>query len=425
MPHVFISYKREDAAFVSTLEQKLREADIDSWTDANIQAGANWRITIDEHIKEAFALIVVMTPNAKKSEYVTYEWSYAMGLGLSILPIVLKTTKLHPKLDELQWINCTVPYKEPWENIISRVRSIYENFKVAPRIKGALGALDHWYPDERIRAIRSIEAAKYSAAIPKLLDIAKNDDVQGVRFAALNALILFRSPEHLQLIKQNLAENLEALFESTVMQEITRLEVEDVAPLFFDAVEQRLMQRVNAFKQEIQVIEKGSTDTSLKRFGNFAEFTNPATAEDCPEVRMLEYLANINDMDTMLLTIKDYKSGGDLATRALKLFEQYVEAGIAASKAVYPLRRRNASYHRRYIFFAAQLGALVQMLRLPESVPIFETLLYGAYGVVGEDAILTMLTKLGSPDAILAIRKYKIWSNEKKALRIQLDDKRP
>lgn len=60
-----------------------------------LQAGEDWRQVIDEAIiKDAFALVVIMTPEAKASEYVTYEWSCTHGAGVPIIPIMLKTTSI-------------------------------------------------------------------------------------------------------------------------------------------------------------------------------------------------------------------------------------------------------------------------------------------------------------------------------------------
>ena len=42
---------------------------------------------IDLSIKNAFALIVIMTPEAKASEYVTYEWAFAWGVVVKVIPV--------------------------------------------------------------------------------------------------------------------------------------------------------------------------------------------------------------------------------------------------------------------------------------------------------------------------------------------------
>src|SRR6266571_9375290 len=96
MQHVFISYKHEDQDFAENLIGRLEKAGFTTWADYKISTGEEWRTAIDLAIKNAFALIVIMTPEAKVSEYVTYEWAFAWGVGVKVIPIMLKTTPLHP-----------------------------------------------------------------------------------------------------------------------------------------------------------------------------------------------------------------------------------------------------------------------------------------------------------------------------------------
>ena len=79
--HFFIPYSRLDAEFGENLIYRLRAQGFDTWVDTEqIQPGYDWRKSIDEAIRTSAAVIVVMTPAAKASEYVTYEWAYALVL---------------------------------------------------------------------------------------------------------------------------------------------------------------------------------------------------------------------------------------------------------------------------------------------------------------------------------------------------------
>jgi hypothetical protein len=82
MQHVFISYKNEDLDFADNVISRLEREGFTTWSDLKIGAGEEWRNSIDLAIKNAFALIVIMTPEAKASEYVTYEWAFAWGVGI-------------------------------------------------------------------------------------------------------------------------------------------------------------------------------------------------------------------------------------------------------------------------------------------------------------------------------------------------------
>ena len=59
-----------------------------------------------------------MTPAAKASEYVTYEWAFAWGAGIKVIPILLKETELHPRLETLQNLDFTNRNARPWDALI-------------------------------------------------------------------------------------------------------------------------------------------------------------------------------------------------------------------------------------------------------------------------------------------------------------------
>src|SRR5262245_9520703 len=106
MSHVFICYHHNDGDFAENLRSKIEAAGISAWMDDRLRAGEDWRVEIDKAIKEdAVALIVVVTPEAKASEYVTYEWACAWGAGLKVIPVLLKRTELHPRLEALQYLD--------------------------------------------------------------------------------------------------------------------------------------------------------------------------------------------------------------------------------------------------------------------------------------------------------------------------------
>src|SRR4051794_16802158 len=87
----FVSYKREDRLFVDTLLDRMEAQGILGWTDANIKPGEEWKPRIDLALKETSGVIVVVTPTSLASQYVTYEWSHAMGLDKEkpVIPILL------------------------------------------------------------------------------------------------------------------------------------------------------------------------------------------------------------------------------------------------------------------------------------------------------------------------------------------------
>lgn len=51
------------------------------------------------------AVIILITPDSTRSQYVAYEWSYALGLGKEIIPILYRSNEIHAKLLDYQYLD--------------------------------------------------------------------------------------------------------------------------------------------------------------------------------------------------------------------------------------------------------------------------------------------------------------------------------
>lgn len=124
MSEIFISYQHMSGDFVDVLSRRIEEKKYDTRWDQDISAGQEWRREIDAAIRSAIAVIVVMTPEARQSEYVTYEWSMAIGLGKPVIPIMLKPTPLHPRLEIHHYLDFTNITVRPWDELFARLEDI-------------------------------------------------------------------------------------------------------------------------------------------------------------------------------------------------------------------------------------------------------------------------------------------------------------
>lgn len=143
MSHVFISYSRKDAAFAETLRERVREAGFEIWMDSILPAGSDWRQEIDQSIRQAFALLVVVSPDSRTSEYVTYEWAFALGIGIKVIPLLLEPTPMHPRLESVQHIDFTSldQHEVAWQRLIEGLHHIRkETGKDTGPFKGAVKA---------------------------------------------------------------------------------------------------------------------------------------------------------------------------------------------------------------------------------------------------------------------------------------------
>jgi hypothetical protein len=70
---VFYSYSHKDEKLRDKLAAHLallqREGLIDSWTDRRITAGNEWRSQIDEHVRSAHIILLLISANFMASDY--------------------------------------------------------------------------------------------------------------------------------------------------------------------------------------------------------------------------------------------------------------------------------------------------------------------------------------------------------------------
>jgi len=119
---IFISHSHSDADFAELLKLKLEKRGIEAWIDnERLKIGQDWREEIDSGIENSMAVIAIMSPDARKSEYVTYEWAFAWGKGKKIFPLMLEQTQLHPRLESLQYMDFTNRASRPWDELIESI----------------------------------------------------------------------------------------------------------------------------------------------------------------------------------------------------------------------------------------------------------------------------------------------------------------
>ncbi len=197
MGQVFISYKHDDGDFAELLRQKIEKAGYTVWLDENILAGEEWREMIDRAIRDTDAVIVVMSPEARASEYVTYEWAYALGLGLPVIPVMLReTTPLHPRLDVLQYLDFTRRRNRPWDELIEHLRVAVEGRPSKGRRKSKPSGVvqeqldkladEYWY--FRREAAQELGKRRDPIAVPTLARLLTSDSSVRVRAACADAL---------------------------------------------------------------------------------------------------------------------------------------------------------------------------------------------------------------------------------------------
>ena len=88
--HVFISYSHRDSEFTHRLADELERHSIEAWIDDRIDYGTRWPQVIQEKIDTCKAFILVMSDNARASDWVNNELTYALSKRKRVFPLLLK-----------------------------------------------------------------------------------------------------------------------------------------------------------------------------------------------------------------------------------------------------------------------------------------------------------------------------------------------
>ena len=88
--HVFISYSHKDSDYTHRLAEEMERYKIPVWIDDRIDYGTRWPHVIQEKIDTCGAFLLVMSDNARASDWVNNELTYAIGKGKKIFPLLLK-----------------------------------------------------------------------------------------------------------------------------------------------------------------------------------------------------------------------------------------------------------------------------------------------------------------------------------------------
>ena len=90
MSFIFISYSRQDQAYVKELTQALEEKNLPVWLDDRINSGEVWLRVLAQKIEESSAFLLVMSPRSHESDWVQDEILFARKLKKPIFPLLLE-----------------------------------------------------------------------------------------------------------------------------------------------------------------------------------------------------------------------------------------------------------------------------------------------------------------------------------------------
>ncbi|RME08471.1 MAG: toll/interleukin-1 receptor domain-containing protein [Anaerolineae bacterium] len=118
---VYLSYSRKDFYTALLMRFRLQRMGLQVWMDPpELRGRENWRERVRKQILESSALVVLLSEAACRSAYVEYEWIYANGADIGVIPVMIEHVEnLHPGLprdDILVWYYFQ-PEEYPWDEL--------------------------------------------------------------------------------------------------------------------------------------------------------------------------------------------------------------------------------------------------------------------------------------------------------------------
>jgi hypothetical protein len=90
MSHIFISYSRQDQAYVTLLAQALESHRLPLWLDDRIDYGTTWPRVIQDQLEQCTVFLLVMSSRSENSHWVQCELSMALELKKPVFPLLLE-----------------------------------------------------------------------------------------------------------------------------------------------------------------------------------------------------------------------------------------------------------------------------------------------------------------------------------------------
>lgn len=115
----FVSYAREDVEFALRLTKDLKAAGAIVWLDSiDIAPGERWDRAVEEALRVASQLLVIISPASVESENVMDEIAFALEERKTVIPVLHRDCVIPFRLRRLQYIDFRTEYESNLEELV-------------------------------------------------------------------------------------------------------------------------------------------------------------------------------------------------------------------------------------------------------------------------------------------------------------------
>ncbi|TAK12642.1 MAG: toll/interleukin-1 receptor domain-containing protein [Anaerolineae bacterium] len=121
-PNIFISYSRREAPFVTDLVGRLEGTGYPVWLDyRSMVPGRPWAEQIEEGIRGADVILLVVSDAALQSQYVEKEWRSVLEYGKRVILILFEANDLPTELEKFEWVDFRGSYKTALAELVRQL----------------------------------------------------------------------------------------------------------------------------------------------------------------------------------------------------------------------------------------------------------------------------------------------------------------
>jgi len=211
MSHVFLSYSRVDTTFCERLDEDLEEHKFEVWRDrSDIRGGEDWQRAIESGVNQAFALLVLVSENSIKSDWVEKEIEFSELGEIEAIPILLDESQIPASISKAQAIDFKIANTAHGADSIKAydkalVRLVRSLRKLNPR-NIYLEQLKSPYPAQRADAVRALSNKPDARNESALVVALQGEKSELVRYELTRALGKAQSAQAREPIEQLLSD---------------------------------------------------------------------------------------------------------------------------------------------------------------------------------------------------------------------------
>ena len=227
---VFISHSSKDKRFVRTLKECLTENNIETWFDEDqLDLGDSLVLKLEKALATSSHLVVILSPSAVQSEWVTFELRKALsnnrtGLMNKIIPIKYRECKIPDELTDLLYHDLSDEVVLPEGDKLKFISDGYDSFflKLVRAIRNSEKAINNSEKGEIIKSIKSTEKD-----IEKLTKLIHRGNYKLIGYSSLEARLKYQRLIERKLGNEIDLEDIRPFLLPAGVKQILKLEIGD------------------------------------------------------------------------------------------------------------------------------------------------------------------------------------------------------